>query len=67
MANGMAGKIPPIPSGRKLDWPGYGWMFNSRLASNFPDTTTEMKKKARMARARMLIRTVNRIVILIPM
>jgi hypothetical protein len=62
----MAGKIPPIPWGRKLDSPGSGVMLVHRLASNFPDTSTEMKKKPRMPRARMLIRMVNRIVASMP-
>ena len=67
MAKGMAGKIPPIPWGRKLVWPGSGLMLSSRLGSNFPEKMTERKKNARIPRARMLMMTVNRIVILIPM
>ena len=42
-------------------------MFVQRLVSNFPDTSAEMKKNARIASARTVITTVNRIVASIPM
>ena len=67
MANGMAGKMPAIPLGRKLEPPSSGAMLVQRLVSSLPDTSTEMKKKARIPRARMLITTVNRIVASMPM
>ena len=67
MANGIAGKIPASPCGRKLDCPASGLMLKSRLRSIFPDTSTEMKKKARMPSAMTLISTVNRMVATMPM
>jgi hypothetical protein len=66
MANGMAGKIPVIPCGRKLEPPGSGLMLVQRPASNLPETSTEMKKKPRMPRAMTLIATVKRIVASMP-
>ena len=67
MANGMAGKMPAIPLGRKLEPPSSGAMLVQRLVSSLPENSTEMKKKPRIPRARMLITTVNRMVASMPM
>src|SRR4029450_5213938 len=67
MAKGRAGKIPAIPGGRNLDAPASGGMLVHRLVSSLPEASTEMKKKPRMPRARMLITTVKRIVASMPM
>jgi hypothetical protein len=66
MAKGIAGKIPPSPCGRKLELPASGLMLVNRLASNFPEAITEMKKKPRIPSARMLMTTVNRMVASMP-
>src|SRR3977135_2859895 len=66
MANGMAGKMPAMPKGRKLVLPFVGSMLTRRLGLNLPDTSTEMKKKARMPSDRKQMTTLNRIVATMP-
>ena len=66
MANGMAGKMPAIPLGRKLEPPSSGGMLVHRLVSSLPDTSTEMKRR-QDPQGEDVDHTVNRIVASMPM
>ena len=56
-----------MPLGRKLLPPSSGGMLVSRLLSKDRVTITAMKKNPRIPRASMVITTVNRMVISMPM
>ncbi len=64
MAKGSALKMPGIPNGRKLEFPGSGSMFVSRLESNFGIAVT--KKIARTASESRQITTENLMVASMP-
>ena len=66
MANGMAVKMPPMPKGKKNEFPLVGAMLKSKPKSSFPEKITARKKKARMPSASTLIATVKRIVATMP-
>jgi hypothetical protein len=66
MANGRALKIPEMPNGRNDELSPSGVMLVQRSMSNFPDTSTETKKNARMPNARALMMTVNLMVASMP-